>query len=167
MAEPKVNRISSTRRFLDKSRNPWEYVDEELPTVPTRIFSRNKQGTILSSEDGLTIMGSKYFSGSHYDFGPGSFALRITRRSVYIGSVMPTRNTEIEWKLRHSRDGTVDMIPFFLGSRLANIRRGAWSAEARGAPMSPIYSFGPGTIWTYFQPRRGTARVYSSLEGVF
>lgn len=168
MAEPEVERTFVTRRFLDKRRDPWEYVPEELPTKTVKIFSRNKQGTIVDATLGLTNMGSIAFSGSHYDFGPGSFSLRVIRRSVYIGSVRPDVNTEFEWMLRHSREGTVDMIPFFLGTQLANVHRAReWLSEARGGPMNPIYAFGPGTIFTYFNPRRGSARVYSSLEGIF
>jgi len=163
----KVERVSFTRRFLDRSKNPPEYVDEELPTRTVKIFSRNKQGTIFSGTPTLMNMGSIRFSGSHYDFSPGSSSLRIIRRSVYVGSVMPTRNTELEWMLHHSRKGTVDAIPFFLGTQVPNTRRVPLGAEALGGPMNPLYSFGPGTIRTYFQSRRGSARVYSSLEGIF
>ena len=166
MNEQKVERVSFTRRYLDRMRNPPEYVDEELPTKTVKIFSRNKQGTILSSASGLTNMGSIHFSGSHYDFGPGSYSLRVTRRSVHIGSAV-TYNTEVEWMLRHSREGTVDMIPFFIGTQLNYRRTGEKRTEARGGLMNPIYSFGPGTLWSYFKPRRGTVRVYSSLEGAF
>ena len=170
MPDQKVDRINFTRRFLDKMRNPPEYVDEELPTKTVKIFSREKQGTILAgSLSGATQfnMGSMEFTGSHYDFAPGSYALRITRRSVYIGSVMSNRNTNFEWKLRHSRLGTIDMIPMFIGTQAANRRSGDWKAEAFGGPMNPIYSLPPGTLWTYFRGRSGSARVYSSLEGVF
>lgn len=165
--DQKVDRVSFTRRFLDKRRNPWEYIDEELPTTTVKIFSRKKQGTILDSSSGLTIMGSIYFSGSHYEFDPGTYSLRVIRRSVYVGSIMPTRNTNHEWKLRHSREGTVDMIPFFIGTQVANSNRNRVEpSEARGGPMNPLYTFGPGTIWAYWNPRSGTARVYSSLEGI-
>ena len=156
--EQAVDKVVTTRRFLDKRRNPWEYVDEELPTTTRKIFSRGKQGTIIDSNSGITNMGSIEFSGSHYDFGPGSYSMRVIRRSVHIGSAQAQLN--YEWKIRHSREGTVDMIPFYKGT----LDR---SHELLGGPMRPIYSFGPGTIWTYFHPRKGTARVYSSLEVIF
>lgn len=166
--DQKVERVITTRRFLDKRRNPWEYVDEELPTTSVHIFSRKKQGTLLDSGIGLSIMGSIQFTGSNYDTAPGSFSLRITRRSVYIGSRPLGVNTELEWKLRHSRLGTVDAIPFFLGTQLARARLPQNSeAVAQGNPMAPIYAFGPGTLWHYINPRRGTFRVYASMEGVF
>ena len=164
----KVERVSFTRRFLDRSKNPPEYVDEELPTRTVKIFKRAYgRGTVIHGQIGTVMMGSIRFSGSHYDFSPGSSSLRIIRRSVYVGSVMPTRNTEVEWMLHHSREGTVDAIPFFLGTQVPNARRVPLGAEALGGPMNPLYSFGPGTIRTYFQSRRGSARVYSSLEGIF
>ena len=161
MPEPEVQKSIVTIQRFDKRRNPPEYVGEELPTTTVKIFSRRKQGTILSLGDGLTIMGSIQFTGSHYDFAPGSFSLRVTRRSVYIGSAAPGAFS-FEWKLRHSREGTVDAIPFYKGSVPAYR-----SAEAFGNPLAPLYAFGPGTLWHYFNPRKGTARVYASLEGVF
>ena len=163
----KVEKESTTKRRLDTRKNPWEYVDDELPTRTKKIFSRNKQGTLLDSNSGLTIMGSVHFSGSHYNFAPGTCSFRVTRRSVSIGSSV-NYNSEIEWKLRHSREGTVDVIPFFGGTQYSKYPRSAanWKAEALGGPMNPIYAFGPGTLWTYFNPRRGTVRVYSSLEGI-
>ena len=163
--QQKVDKVSLTRRFLDKRQNPWEYVDEELPTTTLKLFSRKKQGTVLDSSSGLTNMGSVEFSGSFYELNPGTYSYRVTRRSVHIGSAV-TYTAEIEWKLRHSREGTVDIIPFYLGTQQSNRRAGIAErrTEARGGPMEPIYSFGPGTLWTYFNPRRGTVRVYSSLE---
>lgn len=169
-----VERISMTRRFLDRTKNPPEYVDEELPTKTVRIFSRNKIGTLfdpaINTPGTPLVVGSIQFSGSHYDFAPGSYALRILRRSVYIGSV-EARNTSIEWLLRHSREGTVDGIPFYVGTHTAyrlGVDRPA--SEVLGGPMNPIYAFGPGTVWAYFHRKsfmHGTFRVYSSLEGVF
>jgi len=168
MNDQKVERVSFTRRFLDEMRNPPEYVDEKLPTKTVQIFKRAfGRGTVVHGQIGTVEMGSIHFSGSHYDFGPGSYSLRVTRRSVYVGSVMPTRNTELEWMLHHSRKGTLDAIPFFLGTQVANRSRMTANVEARGGPMNPIYSLGPGTIRAYFQSRRGSARVYSSLEGIF
>ena len=165
--DQKVDRVSFTRRFLDKSRNPWEYVDEEVPTKTVKIFKRGcANGTMIDGLSGTLSVGSIQFSGSHYDFGPGSYSLRVTRRSVYVGSVMPSRNLEAEWSLWHSREGTIDVIPFFLGTQVPNLRGVPIGAEARGGPMNPIYSFGPGTINTFFSSRRGSARVYSSLEGI-
>ena len=161
MPEPEVQKSIVTIQRLDKRRNPPEYVGEELPTTTVKIFSRGKQGTILSLADGPTIMGSIQFTGSYYEFAPGSYSLRVIRRSVYIGSEMSGK-LNFEWKLRHSRLGTVDAIPFYKGSVPASR-----SAEAFGDPLRPLYAFGPGTVWHYFNPRIGTARVYASLEGVF
>ena len=167
MPDQKVDKVILTRRFLDKAANPWEYRDEELPTKTVQIFKRAYgRGTVIHGQIGTVMMGSIQFSGSHYDFGPGSYSLRVTRRSVYVGSVMPTRNTELEWMIHHSRKGTLDAIPFFLGTQVPNLRSVPIGKETLGGPMNPIYSLSPGTITTYFQSRRGSARVYSSLEGI-
>ena len=169
MTQQKIERTSFTRRYLDNMKNPPEYVDETLPTKTIKIFSRKKQGTLMDPctiGGSIGIMGSIHFSGSHYDFSPGSYSLRITRRSVHVGS-RTSYGANVEWKLRHSREGTVDMIPFYMGTRSQDRRNELARSELLGGPMNPIYAFGPGTLWTYFQPRRGTIRVYSSLEGVF
>lgn len=167
MNEQKVERISFTRRFLDRSKNPPEYVDEELPTKTVRIFKRGfHTGTVIDGQLGEAEMGSIEFSGSHYDFGPGSYSLRITRREVFIGSIMPGRNLEAEWSLWHSREGTVQKIPFFLGTQVANLRAVPIGEKAYGGPLNPIYSFGPGTLKVIMEAQRGSARVYSSLEGI-
>jgi len=169
MTDQNVQRISLITRRLDKSKSPWEYVDEELPTVTKKLFARNKQGTIFdpATTDPLT-MGSFYFSGSHYDFSPGSTSYRITRRSVYVGSV-DRRNVELTWALRHSRIGTVDQIPLIHGTLINYRRTDSLRAVETGGPFNPIYTLGPGTVWVYFtkgRSGRGTARVYSSVEGV-
>ena len=157
MKEQKVERASVTRRFLDKRRNPWEYVDEALPTQTVHIFSRKKQGTMVDSSHGDVIVGSIQFSGSHYDFSPGSYSLRVTRRNASVGSI-PSTNGRANWLLRHSRIGTVDSIPFY---------RAAARQIDVGDAMKPVYSFGPGTLWAYFNSKAGSLRVSSSLEGIF
>ena len=173
MDQQKVNRINTTRRFLDKRKNPWEYIDEVLPTQTKKIFSRQKQGTLwdpsVFTPGTPMIMGSMQFSGSHYDTSPGTFSLRVFRRSVSIGS-HDYRNVEVEWALRHSREGTVDKIPIMVGTRVYNrYNSQPTRIETLGGPMNPIYAFGPGTLWAYFhhgRSTRGTMRVYSSMEGI-
>lgn len=165
MDDQRVQRLVTTRRFLDKRREPWEVVEEELPTTTKKVFARGKQGTALDTGAGRTIMGSYRITGSHYDFAPGTYSYRVTRRSVHIGSYENT-NCEIDWELRHSREGTVDRIPFLLGTPAKFRGRDSNRAEAFGQPLAPLYSFGPGTIWTYFNPKRGTVRVFSVLEGL-
>jgi len=168
--DQKVDRVNFTRRYLDRMMNPPDYRDEELPTKTVKIFNRGfNRGTMIagSAASVAANMGSIHFSGSHYDFGLGSHSLRITRRSVYVGSVMSNRNLQAEWRLHHSRVGTLDKIPFFIGTQASNRRSGDWKAEAIGDAMRPIYSLGPGTITSYFQAWTGSARVYASLEGVF
>ena len=166
MPEPEVSRQFISRKLLDKSRDPWEYVDQELPTKTKKIFSRTKLGTIIDSASGAVNMGSVQFSGSHHDFAPGSYSFRVTRQSVYVGSMAP--DAQLIWKLRHSREGTVDSIPFGRsGTMQAKYLRYGPSTPLVKAPLEPIYAVGPGTLWTYFQSLKGTARVFSSLEGIF
>lgn len=165
--DQKIQQISMIRKRLDRSRLPFSYVDDEVPTQTVKIFSRKKQGTLLDSSSGVTIMGSMEFSGSQYGKKTGTFALRVTRRNFSVGS-MVNYNTEVEWKLRHSRLGTLDAIPYFRGtqtSKKAN-DNGYLNKETLGGPQNPVYVLGPGTIWNYVNVRRGTARVYTGLEGI-
>ena len=173
MDQQKVDRLSTTRRLLDRRANPPVYLDEELPTQTKKIFSRQKQGTLwdpsVFTPGTPMVMGSMQFSGSFYETSRGTYSLRITRRSIGIGS-HDYRNVEVEWALRHSREGTVEKIPLMVGTRVYNrYNSQPTRMETLGGPMNPIYSFGPGTLWSYFhhgRSTRGTLRVYSSLEGI-
>ena len=156
--ENKVERANITRRFLDKATDPWSYVDQELPTVTKKIFIRTKMGTAIDNSLGDINVGSLHFSGSHYDFAPGSYSLRITRQDIGIGSPGGPGG-QLWWKLRHSRMGTIDAIPLTGNARDRLVRQ--------GAPMEPLYSLGPGTITAYMRSLKGTHRVSSSMEGVF
>jgi len=153
----KVERVSFTRRFLDRAKNPPEYVDEELPTKTVQIFAREKQGTYIIAGDGALNMGSIRFSGSHYDFAPGSYALRVLRRSVSYGSM--STGGQLNWCLRHSRLGTVEKLTFHNADKSPLVDH--------GGPMNPLYSFGPGTVTAYMQSVVGSHRIASSLEGIF
>ena len=170
MPEPEVSRQFVTKKFLDKSRDPWEYVDQELPTQTKRIFSRAKQGTIIDSASGAMNMGSVQFSGSHYDYAPGSYSFRVTRRVAAVGSA--SLNHDIYWMLRHSQEGTLDVLPFKqsvitgIGGSASTVVQSPRVLEAIGGPMNPIYSFGPGIITAYFRSRKGSARVSSLIEGI-
>jgi len=159
MPEPEVSRSFTTRKLLDKSRDPWEYVDQELPTKTKQIFARRKQGTMLDSASGDTIMGSVAFSGLHHDFSPGSYSLRVTRRTLSIAP-SATQAFKYGWRLRHSSLGTIDSITL-QGSALGIIN------EQVKDPLSPIYALPPGTVWQYYRPYKGTCRVSASMEGVF
>lgn len=163
--DEKIQRITQVRGFYDPMMNPPQYRDEELPTKTKHIFSRPKQGTLVDSNSGAMNMGSIEFSGSHYAFSPGSFSIRIIRRSAAVGSM--DLNTDLWWKLHHSRLGTVDMLPFKQSGTL-NAQYGVAQAYIdRGDPMRPVYALPPGTITHYFQSLKGTARVSASMEGVF
>lgn len=145
-----------TRRFFDRRLNPPGYVEEELPTKTKQVFIRTKMGTCIDNSLGDINVGSIAFSGSHYDFGPGTYSMRITRHGVGIGSPGGLGG-QLWWKLHHSRLGTVDAIAF---------------ASARGqlvrdrAPLEPLYSFGPGTVTSYLRSLKGTWRVASSMEAI-
>ncbi len=165
--EQKVNSEIQRRKLLDKRRNPPEYMDEVLPTQTVHIFSRKKQGTLLDSASGATVMGSIQFTGSFHEDAPGSYSLRVMRRNFNIGSVSPYSNANIEWSLRHSRLGTVDEIGVFIGTRVSTLNTSNRKHELIGGPMNPVYSFGPGTLWNIVTVRQGTARIYTSLEGIF
>lgn len=160
-----VGMNTGVKLYLDKMANPWQYREAELPTQTKHIMSRPKQGTIIDSNSGALNMGSLYFSGSHYDFGPGSTSIRIIRRTAAIGSM--SLNTDAWWKLHHSRLGTVDALPFKQSGTL-NAQYGVAQAyNDRGGPLNPIYAFPPGTLTHYMQSLKGTARVSASMEGIF
>ena len=146
-----------TRKFLDEMRNPPEYVEERLPTKTSKIFTRTKMGTCIDNSLGDINVGSIAFSGSHYEFSPGSYSLRITRHTLGIGSPGGP-GAQLWWKLRHSRLGTIDAF---------GVAASRGYVERNRSPLEPIYSVGPGTITQYLRSLKGTWRVASSLEGVF
>jgi len=157
MNEQKIERVSFTRRYLDRMRNPPEYVDEELPTKTVKIFKRKQQGTAIDSSLGDLNFGSIQFTGSYYSFSQGSYSLRITRHTIGVGSPGGP-GAQLWWKLRHSQLGTVDAIP--MDSARGQIIRDK-------APMEPLYSFGSGIVTQYLRSLKGTWRIASSLEGIF
>lgn len=159
----KVEKVLHTILRLDKSKNPWGVVEEELPTKMKFIFSRKKQGTILDSNSGVTNMGSMQFSGSNYDAYPGTYSFRVTGRNVAAGSMGP--NTDAWWYLHHSRLGTVDAMPIKQAGT-QSIQYGIPQVrEANGGPLNPLYSFPPGTLTQYVRSYKGTLRISASLRG--
>ncbi|GEM_PF-4742280 len=120
--------ISSTKR-LDRQAIPPRYVDEELPTT-TKLLFPIRRGRVRAPRG--TILGSMYLTGSARSpiSSPGSFSLRVTRVSVFTGS----RN--MEWFIRHSRKGTIDVISFQTPGQVAYL----------GNPLEPVYAMGPGTV---------------------
>jgi hypothetical protein len=161
----KIERSNNTIRRLDKMGNPPVYRDEELPTQMKFVFSRKKQGTALSSDKGAVNMGSIAFSGSSYEAAPGSYSMRITKRTVCAGSM--STNTDAWYKLWHSRLGTVEMLPFKQAGTMNNSYGLAQKHEAIGGPLNPVYSFPPGTLIQYIESRKGTIRVSATLQGFF
>jgi len=154
--DQQVDRASFTPRFLDRMRNPPEYVDQELPTKTFKLFKRRFMGgTMIDSTHSAVNFGSIEFSGSQHEFSPGSYSLRITRQHMGLGSV--SSGAQAYWHLFHSRLGTIDTIPFQAVARLNTV----------ADPMAPVYSLGPGTITIYWRTRKGSVRPFSSLEGIF
>lgn len=157
-------RTYSTPRFYDP--RTQEYKDAEIPTV-TRTFSwpqrrgvrvRAARGTI--SATGGYLEGSHRLTGSHYDLAPGSYSMRVFRLSIGVAAgghgVVTDENvgsdgnfrggTSYLWHIRHSRDGTKDIINFPRPGHLHQVAR----------PYEPIYSFGPGTvIWGWLGDHAG------------
>lgn len=157
MNEQKVERVSFTRRYLDRMRNPPEYMDEELPTKTVKVFKRKQQGTAIDNSLGDLNFGSIKFSGSNYDFAPGSYSLRIIRHNISIGSPGGP-GAQLWWKLHHSQLGTIDAIAM-------NNARGNLVRD--GAPLEPLYALGSGGITQYLRSLKGTWRVSASMEGIF
>ena len=148
---------------IDRTMDPPRYLDYDLPTstkkfqgAVKRVFTRAPFGTIL---------GSMRLTGSHYDLGLGSYSLRVTRRHVYIGT------PNMAWHIRHSRQGTVDVLTTPT-PRAADVTP-QWygNFEALGNQEHPVYSFGPGTITWGFTPLAGQVigsayPLIQSMEGV-
>lgn len=128
MSDESVKRVIQSRKLLDKRRNPPAMVDEELPTLTKNLLVL-KRGRVRAPRG--TIVGSFYLTGSVRPLSaPGSFSFRVTRLSLATGS----RN--MEWAIRHSRNGTYDVISFPNPGQETRL----------GGPMNPIYAFGPGSV---------------------
>ena len=133
-----VQRTIESRRFLDPQRVPAAMVDEVLPTSSKNLLVL-KRGRVRAPRG--TIQGSMRITGSMRPFNPGTFSLRVTRVSVFTGS----RN--MAWAIRHSRTGTQDVQQFSSPGQV----------DLRGGPMTPVYSFGPGTVFWGFIGNAGGA----------
>lgn len=138
-----IERIVTTKKLLDKSKDPWEYSDEEIPTVSVKLLTQRK-GRFRAPHG--TSLGSYRISGTYQ----GSYSLRITRRSLAVGS------PEVSWFIRHSRVGTVDIVYF----------PSKGQDQALAGPIEPVYTFGAGTIvWGFLEA--GSAYWMSEfLEGI-
>lgn len=126
--EKLIQRVNVTRRFLDRQRNPPEYVDEVLPTETVQLRGPLKRGVVRAPAG--TIAGSYRITGTYQANAPGTFSLRVTRLSVFTGS------REARWYIRHSRTGTADVVYFPTPGQETRL----------GAPREPVYAFGPGTV---------------------
>mgnify|MGYP001596621152 CR=1 FL=1 len=149
---PGVNpeRVFVTKTLIDKQRNPPGPVDEELPTTTIKLRSTIRRGRVRAP--GGTTLGSYRVTGSYRELtSPGTFALRVTRVSIYAGS------RGISWMVRHSRIGTVDIQTFDAPGQV----------NLLGDPMKPVYAFGPGTLIYGFLEGGGTQYFLSQfMEGV-
>ena len=140
------DRMFVTPRRTDPAQNPPREVDEVLPTVSVTLRGPLKRGRVRAPAG--TIAGSYFITGSHRQLGaPGTFSLRITRVSIASGS------RETGWFIRHSRQGTTDIIYFPTPGHV----------ELLGRPDAPVYAFGrPGTvIWGFLEA--GSAHFLSQL----
>ena len=79
-----MDHSASIRRRLDRSLDPPQYVDEEIPTV-TRVFRDPANRGRVRAPRG-TLTGSLRLTGSFRELTPGSYSLRITRLSIFTGS---------------------------------------------------------------------------------
>lgn len=161
--EQRVQKLVTTRMYLDKQREPWEYVEEELPTTTVKLGWPQRRGAKQRATQGTSsatayLVGSFRVTGSHYQDRPGTYSLRITRLSIGVQGTATFHGTTYEWYIRHSRVGTIDQIPFGEQGRVFEV----------GHPRQPIYAFGPGTVlWGWLSPQAGThVSLSQSLEGV-
>ena len=165
--EGRVQRLSTTRRFLDKRRNPWEHVEEELPTTTVKLIGPLRR-TSVRAPRGTVAEGSYRVTGSNYDFGRGTYSLRITRLDLsVIGS--PMLGTFYQWHVRHSREGTLGVYTLRPGVPVVQIPRED-RIYRQGGPLNPLYSVGPGTLlWGWDTPFGGLgtrATLSASMEAI-
>jgi hypothetical protein len=128
MSNQNQDRFFTVKRFLDPESNPPTYKDEELPTQTVKFQGHSRK--VRERAPHGTTLGSVRLTGSYYETALGTYSLRVTRVSVFSGS----RNNA--WHIRHSRQGTVDVIDFPSPGQHVNL----------GGPYEPVYSFGPGTV---------------------
>ena len=169
MKEQKVDRLSVTRRFLDKRRDPQEYVDEELPTTTLKLKGALRRVS-TRAPIGTVAEGSYRVTGSHYDFSPGTYSLRVIRLSLAaVGSPSSSRGTVYQWHIRHSRQGTVDVQVLQVSGAQSGRVTGD-RVDLRGGPHNPVYAFGPGTVfwgWDTFKGELGTrVTLTQSMEAI-
>ena len=148
MPDQKVEKVVQTRSFLDKQRDPPEYVDDDLPTNTILLKGPARRVTTRTPR-GTNAEGSYRITGTHYDFGRGTYSLRITRVNVSAVGTTNFQGTVIQWHIRHSRKGTIDVLTFGEQGRVL----------LTGGPRSPIYAAGPGTLfwgWDTFKGELGT-----------
>ena len=157
--EQKVEKLLTTRQFLDKQRNPWEYVEEELPTTTVKLKGAARRASARAPR-GTAAEGSYRIVGSHYDKSLGTYSLRITRLSLAVMGSTNFQGTVYQFHIRHSREGTLDVIPFGEQGRVREY----------GDPRRPLYAVGPGTLlygWDTFKGEFGTQlTVAATMEGV-
>lgn len=141
------------RRYIDRQVDPPIYVDDEIPSLSVQIVPRARRFFSLAAQG--TLEASYYITGSRREFIPGTYGLRVTRLSLNPGSY--TSNlTSKTWHIRHSRDGTYDVIQFAQGGAHVLIQ---------GDPFRPIYAFGPGTVLFGFDQAAGSFTRAQLIEG--
>lgn len=123
-----IDRVVVSKRFRDPQIDPPMFQDEELPTLSKTLRGAQRKGRERLPHG--SALGSLRLTGSQREFSPGSYSLRVTRVSLSTGS----RN--MAWFIRHNRVGTVDVVDFPAPGQHYVV----------GAPMEPIYAFGPGTV---------------------
>lgn len=167
--DQKVDKVVYTRRFLDKQKNPWEYVDEELPTTTIKLKGAARR-VVTRTPRGTAAEGSYRITGSHYDFAPGTYSLRITRLSLSaVGSPPAASGSVYQWHLRHSRLGTIDVKTLHAPAP-GVARSGESRIDLLGGPQNPIYAVGPGTLlwgWDAVRSWLGTqVSLSQSMEAI-
>lgn len=168
--ENKVQRLSTTKKFFDKQRNPWGYVDEQLPTTTVKLHGPARRDSARAPR-GTNAEGSYRITGSYQPDSEGTYSLRMTRLSVSaVGSPQASRGTVFQWHLRHSRQGTLMVHVLQPGAAQSGALPAADRVNLLGGPLNPIVSVGPGTLlwgWDTFKGELGTrVTLTQSMEAI-
>ena len=159
-----------TPRYLDRQKDPPEFVDLELPTRTVKLKGPGRRVTFRAPAG--SVEGSYRVTGSHYDLAPGTYSLRVVRISLGVmgegGAGTGAGRGGLGWRgtvyshyIRHSRDGTI----------MENLFGQSEQRHIIGDPLKPILAVGPGTLFYAFRNPAtggmGTRVTFSAqIEGI-
>ena len=164
--EQKIDRTIFSQRYLDRRKDPPEFVDLELPTRTIHLLGPGRRSTFRAPSG--TVEGSYRITGSWRNFAPGTYSLRLINLRLGVrgkseAGTHPNapqyRGTIHEFYIRHSRDGTIFSTDF----------DGPDNRTFAGDPLRPVLAVGQGTLFYAWRLREGAGTgvtLTQNIEGV-